>query len=320
MIVLTNEEISSLLSFKEIIEAVESAMVSYEGNSCIVPKRMHIDHGNNTLLCMPAFNDSFFATKLVSVVPGNKSKKLPVTIGALLLNDTVTGLPLALMNAEKLTALRTGAVGAIGIKYTTPAAIDSVGLIGCGIQGVHQAIFACSVRNIKQIFAFDNVQTCVGKLVAIVNKHHPTVHVVPCSSAKEVLDKTTVIITATTSSGAILPNDTSLLEGKHFIGIGSYKPTMQELPDHVFSLAKQLVIDSEFARRETGDIINPIQKGLLKDEDVFTIGKLITGERTININETTVYKSAGMALYDLFAAEAMYKKAVEENIGTTIDF
>ncbi len=320
MLVLTNEEISSLLSFKETIEAVESAMVSYEGNSCIVPKRMHIDHGNNTLLCMPAFNDSFFATKLVSVVPDNISKKLPVTIGALLLNDVVTGLPLALMNAEKLTALRTGALGAIGIKYTTPESIESIGLIGCGIQGVHQAIFACSIRNIKQIFAFDNVHSSVEQLSVILNKYHPTVNFVPCSSTKEILDKTTVIITATTSSGAVLPNDASLLEGKHFIGIGSYKSTMQELPDEVFSLAKQLVIDSEFARKETGDIINPIQKGLLKEHDVFTIGKLIKGERAINIHQTTVYKSAGMALYDLFTAEAMYKKAVEKNIGTTIDF
>jgi ornithine cyclodeaminase len=128
-----------------------------------------------------------------------------------------------------------------------------------------------------------------------------------------------VIITATTSSTPVLPDNQSLLINKHFIGIGSYKPNMQELPDAVYQLAKQLVIDSDFAKQETGDIINPIKKGYIKEEDIFTIGKLITGERKIDIQKTTVYKSAGMALFDLFTAEALYKKAVEKNIGQIVE-
>jgi ornithine cyclodeaminase len=124
-----------------------------------------------------------------------------------------------------------------------------------------------------------------------------------------------VVITATTSSERVLPDEPSLIKGRHFISIGSYKPTMQELPDCVYRLAGRLVIDSEFAREEVGDVINPVRKGILKEADVFSIGKLITGQRSVDLCRTTAYKSVGMALYDLYVAQAFYEAAVHKGIG-----
>jgi ornithine cyclodeaminase/alanine dehydrogenase-like protein (mu-crystallin family) len=88
-----------------------------------------------------------------------------------------------------------------------------------------------------------------------------------CFTSEELLSKTNIVIAATTSQVPVLPDDASLLKGKHFISIGSYKPSMQELPDAVYKLAGKLVVDSESARHETGDIINPVKKGILKEED-----------------------------------------------------
>jgi ornithine cyclodeaminase len=95
---------------------------------------------------------------------------------------------------------------------------------------------------------------------------------------------------------------------------------MQELPDAVYKLAPELFIDSEFARTEVGDCLNPVSKGLLSPENIFTIGKLVTGERVANTSVTTVYKSAGMALYDLFVAQALYEKAEKDNVGILVEF
>jgi ornithine cyclodeaminase/alanine dehydrogenase-like protein (mu-crystallin family) len=95
---------------------------------------------------------------------------------------------------------------------------------------------------------------------------------------------------------------------------------MQELPDGVYELAGELAIDSEFARHEVGDIINPCEKKLLKEENVFTIGKVILGERKVNVHKTTVYKSAGMALFDLFVAKAMYEQALKEKKGARVSW
>jgi len=155
-------------------------------------------------------------------------------------------------------------------------------------------------------------------LISFLKFYHPEVAVEPCRTPEELLGKTNTVIAATTSAVPVLPDSPNLLQGKHFISIGSYKPTMQELPDSVYQLAGKLAIDSEFARHEVGDIINPVRKGLLNEENVFTLGKIITGGRKVDVNETTVYKSAGMALFDLFVAKAMYEQAVKEKKGTTV--
>ena len=320
MLILSNDDIANLLSLQQIIVAVESAMVAYEKGLASVQQRMHIDQGDNTFLCMPSAEQKYFGTKLVSVVPENKKRNLPVTNGAMVLNETTTGLPLALINASKLTALRTGAIGAIGVKYLTPSDETTFGLIGSGVQGLHQAIFICAVRKISKVYFLDRSKEKSESLISFLKAHHPQVETEACYSAGELLKKTSIIVAATTSTTPVLPNDHNLFRGKHFISIGSYKPSMQELPDAVYELAGSLAIDSEFARHEVGDIINPIEKKLLNEENVFSIGKIILGERKVNVHGTTVYKSAGMALFDLFVAKAMYEQALKEKMGTHVSW
>lgn len=320
MLVLNNDDIAGLLSPEEVIATVAAALVANEQNSCLVPKRMHIDFGDNTLLSMPSFSHDYFGTKLVAVVPGNSERQLAVTNGAMLLNDTHTGFPLAIMNAAKLTALRTGALGAIGVKYMTPPDIHTVGLIGCGVQGIQQAVFACAVRPVTKIYCLQRSATSMAALRAALEKQCPSVEIVPCADATTILQHTNVIIAASRSATPVLPNDAPLLENKHFISIGSYKPDMQELPDEVFRLSGKLAIDSVFAKAETGDILNPLKKGILQEKDVFTIGKLLTGEAQVDVNGTTAYKSAGMALFDLFMAKALYEKACAGNVGVRVAF
>ncbi|UKJ09160.1 ornithine cyclodeaminase family protein [Solitalea lacus] len=318
MLVLNNTDIAQLLSFQEVIEAVETALIDNEKKKCFAPQRLHFDREENTFLVMPSFSESHFGTKLVSVVPDNSTKQLPVTNGVMILNDAKTGMPLAIFNAAKLTALRTGALGAIGIKYMTPPNVSSIGLIGCGVQGIHQALFACSVRQIEIIYCLERTPESVQKLAFEINHFFPNVTIVPCKTAEEILSLTDVIVAASRSAEPVLPDNPDMLQGKHFISIGSYKPDMQELPDSVFRLAGKLAIDSDGARKEVGDIINPIKKGLITEENVFTLGKVLTNEQQINVNQTTVYKSAGMALFDLFVAQEMYKAAVAKKAGQLI--
>ena len=320
MLILDTNSIAHLLSLHQIIEAVEAAMIACETSKVVVPPRMHIDSGKNTVLCMPAIGEKFFSTKLVSVFPKNQKNNLPITNGALLLSDGKTGNPLALINAAKLTALRTGAVGAIGIKYLTPETEASIGLIGCGIQGIHQAVFACAIRNLSTVYFLHRSAEGAARLTSFVRLYFPNVAVVPCDSTTELLRKTNVLIAATTSFEPVLPNDENLLKGKHFISIGSYKPAMQELPDAVYSLAGKLFIDSEFARIEVGDCIQPLKKKILLENNIHTIGKLLTHHQSVNVHQTTVYKSAGMAAFDLFVAAAMYEQALQSNSGTVVKF
>jgi ornithine cyclodeaminase/alanine dehydrogenase-like protein (mu-crystallin family) len=116
----------------------------------------------------------------------------------------------------------------------------------------------------------------------------------------------------------VLPDDSTLLAGKHFIAIGSYERHMRELPDAVFRLAGRLVLDSESARHEVGEAVHPVEQGILSDADLFTIGELVSGTRTLDVARTTAFKSAGMALYDLYVAQALYAAARQRGVGQEI--
>jgi ornithine cyclodeaminase len=316
MIALGSAQLFDLLSPAETIGLVESAaLAAQSGGDPVVPQRQHVKWAQGTLLTMPAIAAGAVAVKLVSVVPGNAGRALPVTNGLMILGDAGTGLPLAIMDAAALTAMRTGAVGALGVKYLTPAGAAALGVVGAGVQGAWQAISACAVRPIREIFALRRSPAGFDRFRATVAAHAPGVSVIACDSASEVLARANVIVTATTSASAVLPDDAGLLAGRHFIAMGSYERHMRELPEAVFRLAGHLVLDSEFARHEVGEAVWPTEHGILADADMFTIGEVIAGRRIIDVTRTTAYKSAGMALYDLFVAQALYAAARRRGVG-----
>lgn len=319
MLILTDQDLGELLLPSELVTAVEAAARLHDDGRAVVPDRQHLEWNGNTLLTMPAAAACALGTKLVSVVPSNATRGLPVTNGLMILNDAETGLPLAILNAAALTALRTGAVGALGTKYMTPPNLDSVGIIGVGVQGTWQAILTCSVRPIREVFYVSRSCAKAERFSAAVEQHAPGVKLTRCREIRELIARTSLVITATTSPEPVLPDDPVLLEGKHFISIGSFRPTMQELPDSVYRLAGELAIDSESARHEAGDVIRPIERGVLKATNVFFIGQLVTGRRSVDVTRTTVYKSVGMALYDIFAAQVFYNAAKLRGVGREID-
>jgi ornithine cyclodeaminase/alanine dehydrogenase-like protein (mu-crystallin family) len=284
----------------------------------VVPQRLHLTWNDNTLLAMPAATAGVLGTKLISVVPDNASRGLPTTNGLMILNDAQTGLPLAVLNAATLTAQRTGAVGALGTKYMTPADLDSVGIIGVGAQGTWQAIFTCVVRSIRHIFYVSHSPATAERFRMEVNRHVPAVKLTHCLDTRELLARTNLIITATSSANPVVPCEPALLEGKHFISIGSFRPAMQELPDSVYRLAGELAVDSESARHEVGDVVGPIERGILEATNIYFIGQLITGRRSVDVRHTTAYKCVGMALYDLAAAKLAYDSAARRGIGQEV--
>ncbi len=230
MILLSQDEIFELLAPRDAVAAIESALRAQDSGRCSVPQRHHIERAGNTFLAMPAVSDTAAGVKFVAVVPGNAARKLPVTIGVMLLTSADTGVPLALMNAGALTAIRTGAVGALGLKYMTPADTASVGIIGCGVQGTWQAISACAVRPIRKVFALRRTPAKFEHFASTVRRHVPSVEVVASSDVRELLANTGVVIAATTADEPVLPDEPALLDGKHFISVGSYRRAMQELP------------------------------------------------------------------------------------------
>jgi ornithine cyclodeaminase len=148
----------------------------------------------------------------------------------------------------------------------------------------------------------------------------PHVNINVTKDITDCIGNSEVIITATTSETPVIPDDKNLLEGKHFIGMGSYKPAMREFPDSLFSLISEVIVDTPHAVMESGDLSIPLEKMLIDQSGIYTLGKLINHEHTVDTGNTTFFKSVGMALFDLFTAKTVYKNALENGIGTEVDF
>jgi ornithine cyclodeaminase/alanine dehydrogenase-like protein (mu-crystallin family) len=320
MLILNHRDLLDLLPPLAIVEAVERGMRALQAGAVAVPERGHLHWQGNTLLTMPSGNDAFLGIKSVVVVPSNAQRELPVTRGAMLLLSADTSEPLALLNAAALTCQRTGAVGALGVKYMTPADIDSVGIVGVGVQGLWQAIFACAVRSIRTIFYVARKDEAAAHFEAELASRIAGVKCVRCADACELVERTGLIITATTAMSPVLPDEAAVLQGRHFIGIGSFKPTQQELPTSVCRVAGHLAVDSAAALHETGDVLRPLESGALQRADVFHIAELVTGQRTIDVNRATAFKSVGSALYDLYVAGALYGHAAATGVGVQVEF
>lgn len=320
MIYLTEEDILKAVSFDDLLDAIEASMYMYEKKEFHMPQRLHIDHEDNTFLLMPCFIKDYFGTKLVSLFPQNPQKNIPVLNGIMVLNDAQTGLPVALLDGPALTALRTAAVGSVSIRHLTPENTQSLGIIGAGVQGFYQAWIACSARSLKDIFVFDVNREKTTALIEKLSKVIPDVKLRQADCVEDLLEKSQVVITATTSFEPVLPNNKELLTGKHFVGIGSYKPSVREFPEALFNLLKTVFIDTQHALEESGDLIVPLRNNWIKQEQVMTLGRfLIENKPQDNVkNETTFFKSVGMALFDVCASKLIYEKAIQKGLGQNI--
>lgn len=291
------------------VDAMENAMKTSVSGEYLMPKRMHLDYGDDTFLLMPCITNEYWATKLVSFCPENKKLSRPSIYGTIVLNDTKTGEPLAIMDGSTITAMRTAAVTAVGIRHLSPVQSHSLGIIGTGIQGVSQALFACEVREINEIWAYDQNCDNLNLFTDMVNSEYPKIKIIQATDSGEVVLNSEIIITATNSQHPIFPNSKELFTGRTFIGIGSYKPDCMEFPEQLFRQLDQIFIDALDGKKESGDLITPVKQNWISDEHIHSLGSLLTGAVVPTANPTRLFKTVGSAIFDLFAAKLVYEKS-----------
>lgn len=320
MRILNGDDIRRTADRSKILAAIRAAFLLQEKGLYTMPDRQHVSHGGVTLLVMPAMAGDAMATKLISIAQENRERGMPVIQGAVLLSDGETGEPHALLDGSSVTALRTGAVGAAGTALISPPEADTLGLIGPGKQGLEQIRFACETRPIRDVHVLGRTRSTVEEFVRGLEPEFPRLNFHICSEARELLEKSQIVVTATNSAEPVLPDDAALLRGKHVVAIGSYTPAMRELPRALFEQLETLYVDVDLARRESGDVRTPLEQGWLRTDQVRRLGSLMTGEGSAHDEGTTCFKSVGMALFDLLAARAILASALEAEAGTEVEF
>lgn len=192
----------------------------------------------------------------------------------------------------------------------------TVGIVGAGAQGFHQALYACAARDIHTVYVFNHSDRDLTDYLARLEKaiDDPSVKVVQCKTIEELVKASDIICTTTPAKSPVLPDDKELLRGKCIIAIGSYTPEMREIPNAIWELVDKVYIELPYACEESGDLSQPLADGHLKEEQTVLMNEYLASDEDKEIAEgqTTYFKSVGMALFDVCIAQKLLEMSKEK--------
>lgn len=327
MLVLNREQVRDLVPMPDAIELMKTAFAELSAGRTVSPLRtvVSLPGREGDTLFMPAYVPAMDALglKTVSVFRRNPQRGLPVIHAIVGLVDPETGQPLAIMDGTYLTALRTGAVSGAAADLLARPDSRVLTAIGAGAQGVTQIVAVCAIRPIERVIAVDVHQGALARLRETMEREWPEIaaRLETTTDTAAAVRAADVICTATTSSSPVF-RDEDVRPGAHISAVGAYTPEMQELPAETVARATVVVDAIEAALAEAGDLIVPLETGLVtRDHFARELGMVASGTapgRTSD-DEVTLFKSVGNAVQDVVVAKRAVERARERGIGTEID-
>jgi len=321
--ILSSDDVRKALPMKEAISGMKRAFSCLSSGQVEMPirSRVPITEQDGVLLTMPAAlpEDGELAVKLVTVFGKNPGRGFPLIHAAVIALDINNGRIKALMDGEVLTAVRTGAAVGAATDLLALKDASSVGIIGSSklAQSLMEAV--CTVRSIEQVRVFspnpEHAQKCAEEMSG--NGPVPNnVRAVP--SSKNAIKDADIVCTATTSNTPVIAFE-NLKQGVHINAVGAFKPEMQEIDVETIVNALVVADSRESVLAEAGDIVIPINQGLITHEHVHAeIGELNnkTKNGRTSAEEITLFKSCGVAVQDAVSAGIILKNAESKNLGT----
>jgi ornithine cyclodeaminase len=331
MLILTADDVRKALPMRDAIEAMKNAYASLSDGRAVVPlrTRLPVPPHEGLIIFMPAYvqaeTDEALAVKIVSLFPGNPGRGLAFIQAAALLLEADTGRALALLEGSSLTAIRTGAGSGAAIDLLARPESQTMMVFGAGAQARTQVEAACTVRHIERVWVYDPNKEAAKKFAKEMAGRGPIPFDIQVANDNNIglaLGFSDIICTATTSSTPVF-QDSHLRKGTHISAIGSYTPDMQEIPAKTIQRAR-VVVDSRSATlAETGDLVKPIQAGLITESHIYAeLGEIVLGRKAgrQSDKEITVFKSVGLAVQDATAAQLALKNAREMGLGQEVNF
>lgn len=302
ILVLDEHAVRELLTFAECIEAMDEVLRSLARGELLQPLRsvLRAPDGETLLGLMPASRGGdrpAWSLKEIVIAPGNAARGLDPHQGAVLLHDGETGELRALLNASAITEIRTAAVSAVATRALAREDAAVVAVLGGGIQARSHAAALAAVLPDAEIRTWARADG---------------------GTPEETLRGAHVVCTCTSAREPILRRDW-LAPGAHVNAVGSSLPTTRELDEETVRAATLVVDRRESALAEAGDLL---LAGVGADGIAAELGEVLEGlhpGRT-DPDELTVFKSLGLGVEDLAAAELVVGKALERGLGVEVEF
>jgi thiomorpholine-carboxylate dehydrogenase len=298
VMVLGETEVKKFLDWKPLIAAMETALIAFSAGRVVQPVRnmLTIEEGKRYLGIMPAVAEDAMGLKLVCFYPGNAGTSVPTHTAMILLFRPETGEPLAVLDGRLITEMRTAAVSAAITNRLAAPDSRVLALLGSGVQAKAHLEAIREVRPIREVRVWSQTPEH-AKRFADANAATPT-------DAESAVRGADIVVTATNAREPILKG-TWVKRGAHVNTVGSPRPTWREVDDE--TMANILIVDSrEAVLKESGDVI------LSKAEIFAEAGEILGGTKSPPVGQTTIFKSVGIAIEDLAAAQIVFNGASEK--------
>jgi len=288
-----------------LIELQEQGFAAFSNNQVVVPDVFHM------LFDSPAPGDlhvkgahmtggEFYVIKLATGFGNNPMEfGIPTSQGLMILGDSKTGRPVALLQDEGfLTDLRTAVAGLIAAKYLAPKNISAIGVLGTGGQARLQVQYLKHVTTCRELFVWGRNSQRVDEYIKEMQDDGFQVH--KAETPSELAKNCNLIITTTAATNFLLCAD-DIQAGTHITAMGTDAPGKQEIDPKLFAKAAVCVVDSKSQCIHHGDTHYPIAQGIIDESSLIELGSLIadpslgrTSEKDITIADLT-----GVGVQDL---------------------
>jgi ornithine cyclodeaminase len=305
MRVISAGELRTVLDYPMLVERLRQMFRS----GCEVPPRLQYtiptdDAVDATLLVMPAWQRGrHIGVKVVTVVPGNVERSLPSVAGAYVLLDGRTGQVVAILDGPALTLRRTAAASALAAGYLARPDAERLLVVGTGALAPQLVYAHCTVRPIRAVLVWGRTPQRAEELAQTLRRRG--IRANATTDLPGAVQGAHVVSCATLAREPLIRGEW-LAPGVHLDLVGGFTPEMREADDEVIRRSRVFVDTREGTTREAGDIVQPLQSGVMTRDDIAgDLYDLTRGERAGRryYDQITLFKSVGTALEDLAAAE-----------------
>ena len=317
MLTISAEQIQNALTFPSLVEELRRAF-KY---GAITPLRAHHslerpDGPEATLLIMPAWDDftrtgdpenTFIGIKTVTIFPDNSRKDLPTVMGLYILLAGNSGIPLAVLDGQSLTLWRTACASALATSYLAREDSSHMLMVGAGALAPYLIRAHAAVRPVRRVKIWNRNFEKAERLSQSMSGEN--FHVEATNNLEQAARKADIISCATISNRPLIMGKW-LKPGAHLDLVGAFRPDLRESDDEAITTARIYVDTRSGALKEAGDLVQPLEKGLISKHDIVAdLRELTCGEDSgrQTHDEKTLFKSVGTALEDLAAARLVYK-------------
>jgi len=290
---LNEEQVREHLRMTELIPAMEKSLIDFSAGRVTQPVRsiISIDPPGGFFGLMPALAPGGLGLKAVTFYPSNAERGIPTHMATIFLVDPQTGTPLAIMDGRLITEMRTAAVSAAATKLLASPDAKVLGILGSGVQARSHVEALSFVRQFEETRVWSPTLEHAERFAQEIGA--------TATSVEEAVRDADVIVTVTSSKAPVLKGDW-LKPGCHVNAVGACRPDWRELDDEAMKRSIVFVDSREGALKESGDVILSAAK--IHAE----LGEALAGKVPSHANETTIFKSLGMAVEDIAAATLVY--------------